>query len=413
MFKNKYWKMLAGDKRVEAFVGSAVAYTDDTTYEAFITNAVDGEIGFFNADTKAVITTAIGATTTFFIALKRGGVIYKSTPSLRSQITPVKVAYTAPTKQVTDIGFGTKATLTVQNIIYTARAGGTGGNSITVTNAVAGNNTALSVGVVGSAITVNMSTNGGGASTATAAQVLAALKASAAAMALVDVSLTGDATTVQTAAGSTALAGGAAATAPVAGDAYELTIMDLTTQAQPFPTFLYSYVAKTGDTIATVYTALAAQINDAASFVNRDKDLIVTATTGTNLLTLTAKDYGTTFKVLLRSTLGTISSSSDRVKMKLGSGFYEQVAELELVGDIYSGIQTQYPETHTAPADWGAAPSLVLAANTYNMYQWSKIPWENSRTPHNQWSPGQKFYALAVPSNGTNPSSTVDTILGV
>jgi hypothetical protein len=414
MFKNNFWKTLAGDKRIEVIVGSAVAYTDDTTYEAFITNSVEGEIGFFNADTKAVISGAIGATTRFFLALKRGGRIFKTTPSLGSEVKKTKVAYVAPVKQITDIGFGTKATLTVGNIVYTARAGGTGGNSITITVVdPAGNNAALSVGVVSNDITINLATDGASAPTSTGSQVLAALQASAAAMALVSVAGTGTMTTVQAAAAQTALAGGAAATAPTAGEEYNLEIMDLTTQAQPFPTYMYSYVAKTGDTIASVIAALVALINDTTSFANRDRDLIVTATSGTGVLTLTAKDYGVTFNVLLQQKTYTAASASVRAKMKLGSGYYEQAAEMELAGDIYGGVQTQYPETHTAPDDWGKPPSLVLSTNTYNMYQWSKIPWENSRTPHNQWSPGLKVFGLAVPSNGTNPSSTVDTILGV
>lgn len=413
MFGNNFWKTL-GHKRLEVIVGSAVAYTDDTTYEAFIANAVEGEIGFFNAATGATITGAIGATTRFFLALKRGGRVHKTTPSLGSEVTKEKVAYVAPVKQISTIAFGTRASLVVQDLTFTARAGGTGGNSITITFVdPAGNNAALSIGVVGTDITVNLATDGASAPTSTAAQVAVALKASAAAMALVDVQVSGTATDVQAAAAQTALANGAAATAPTAGDIYPIQITDLTTAAQPFPTYQYEYVAKTGDTIQTVITALAAQINSTTSFANRDSDLIVDATAGTGQLRLIAKDYGTSFSVQLREDMVAIGTVTHEAKMKLGSGYYEQVLAMEQAGDIFSGVTTNYPENHATPAEFGAPPSLVSASNTYNMYQWTKVPWEASRTPHNVWSPGTRYFALAVPSNDTNPSASVDTILGV
>lgn len=56
---------------------------------------------------------------------------------------------------------------------------------ITVTHVVSGNNTPLSVAVVGSDITVNLATDGGGLATSTAANVVTALTASAPASALV------------------------------------------------------------------------------------------------------------------------------------------------------------------------------------------------------------------------------------
>lgn len=74
---------------------------------------------------------------------------------------------------------------THNDLVYTAVAPGTAGNAITVRYVVAGNSTPLTVSVTGSAITVNVATNGGGAPTSTAAQVAAAVAASAPAAALV------------------------------------------------------------------------------------------------------------------------------------------------------------------------------------------------------------------------------------
>lgn len=412
MFSNDFWKVL-GKKRIQALVGSAVAYSDSATYDDFVANAVEGEIGFFNATTNALITGAIGATTRFFAALKRGGKVHKTTPCLGSEVTKSKTAYSAPVKNVWDVFTGTYATLTVGNIIYTSRQGGTDGNSVTITVVdPVGNNAALSIGVASNDITVNLATDGSSAPTSTGAQVLAALQASAAAMALVEVQGTGTMSTVQAAAAQTALAGGTNGTAPVAGDEYGITIIDLTPAAQPFPSYQYSYVAKTGDTLTTVMTALKNKINSTTSVDNKDRDLIVDATSSGDLLTLTAKNYGVTFKVLVREKLAEVGTANEVNKTKVGSGYYAQVLMLEQAGDIFYGVTTNYPENHATPDEFGKPVSFVSSSNTYNMYAWSRIAVEASRTPHNVWH-NQQFFTIAVPSNGTNPSSSIDTILGV
>lgn len=412
MFSNSYWKTL-NEKRIQALVGSAVAYSDSTTYTAFLTEAVEGEIGIFNNTTGALITGAIGATTKFFAALKRDGRIMKMTPVLKSDATVSKVAYSAPAKQVTDVFTGTVATLTVGNIVYTARDGGTDGNSITITVVdSASNNVALSIGVVSTAITVNLATDGASAPTSTGTQVLAALQASAAAMALVEVAGTGTMSTVQAAASVASLAGGAAGTAPTVGDEYGLVVMDLTSATQPFTSFQYSYVAKTGDTLTTVMTNLKNQVNSTTSATNKDRDLIVVATGEDDFLTLTGVNFGDTFKVLLRKKLSEIGTVNPITTAKVGSGYYPQVKMLEEAGDIFAGVTTNYPENHATPDEFGKPASLVLAANTYNMYTWTVVAREASRTPHNVWH-NMMYFSIAVPSNGTNPSSAIDTVLGV
>ncbi len=62
-------------------------------------------------------------------------------------------------------------------VTYTAVTAGTAGNAITVAHVVAGTNTPLSVGVVGSAITVNLATDIGGDVTSTAQDVVDAITA--------------------------------------------------------------------------------------------------------------------------------------------------------------------------------------------------------------------------------------------
>jgi hypothetical protein len=80
-------------------------------------------------------------------------------------------------------------TNTRTKVLYTAVTPGPGGNSITVAYVVSGTNTALSVGVSSTAVTVNVATNGSGNPTSTASQVVTAVQGSGAAAALVTPSI--------------------------------------------------------------------------------------------------------------------------------------------------------------------------------------------------------------------------------
>lgn len=114
-------------------------------------------------------------------------------------------------------------------VTYQAYTAGAAGNAITVAHVVAGNNTPLTVGVVGNAITVNVATNGGGTATSTATQVAAAVVA--AAPLLVTAIATGTGSGVVGAAGPTNLTSGSdGGTAPaVKGQIDAAAIANLTT----------------------------------------------------------------------------------------------------------------------------------------------------------------------------------------
>ncbi len=84
----------------------------------------------------------------------------------------------------------------VAQVLLTAKVSGTGGNALTITVVVAGNNTPLSVTVVGNAITVHSATDGLGNATTTSTQAAAAILANTAAAALVLVRVIGDGLTL-------------------------------------------------------------------------------------------------------------------------------------------------------------------------------------------------------------------------
>lgn len=110
--------------------------------------------------------------------------------------------------------YTTALTGTNNDLKFTARNAGTGGNSITIAYVdPSANDEDLSVDVVGTAITVNLATGPAGAITSTAAQIKAAIEADADASALVFVDYAGTDTGegVVTALASTPLAGGTTA----------------------------------------------------------------------------------------------------------------------------------------------------------------------------------------------------------
>jgi hypothetical protein len=101
----RYSKSLIGVKTAVFVTALGVDYTDDTTFAAFIANAVEGEIGVFNGD-GTVRTTALTAGTTFFVAQKKDGEVSK-TPVLNFNdiYRKVRATYVAPTRQITAIGY--------------------------------------------------------------------------------------------------------------------------------------------------------------------------------------------------------------------------------------------------------------------------------------------------------------------
>lgn len=105
----------------------------------------------------------------------------------------------------------TALTGTNNDLVFTAKEIGNDGNLINITYVVAGNNTPLSIAVVGNAITVNVATGAGGAATSTAAQIRTAVNASAAAMLLlkpVELAASNTGAGVVTAMATTYLSGG-------------------------------------------------------------------------------------------------------------------------------------------------------------------------------------------------------------
>lgn len=119
-----------------------------------------------------------------------------------TSVTPPKAALT------------TALTGANNDLTYTARVGGPGGNSIRVQYVVAGNNTPLTVDVQGFDIIVNVATSAGGAAISTAAQIMTAVLRAASQLVTVANASANDGTGVVTSLSITNLTGGSLLTTP-------------------------------------------------------------------------------------------------------------------------------------------------------------------------------------------------------
>lgn len=234
---------------------------------------------------------------------------------------------------------------THNDLVYTARIGGTGGNSLQVEYLVAGANTPLTVTATATKVTVNVATNGASAATSTASQVRDAVRASVAAMAIMrSVELAGanDGTGVVTALTATNLTGGAGTaqvTYSLATDVDELTVslwhftdnlmrgfrggvvtsirLEGSGSDEPKLTFsglstgmVFAGVAKLEGAVNNSVTAFVLEAGHARRFkVGPDAGDVLHLQIESEIVKLTAVDYATDTLTVVRAQLGTTGAS--------------------------------------------------------------------------------------------------------
>jgi hypothetical protein len=200
-----------------------------------------------------------------------------------------------------------------------------------------------------------------------------------------------------------------------AGKKYTVFILDKSMGSEPFESYTYSYDATAADTAATIVAAPVAQINSTTSIVNKNRDLIVTASAtggGSNVLTLTGKDAFTYFTVLVRD------DAADAVvavtqEASIGAGTPNHARMIEAAGQIYAGVTTNYPEVAN-PEEFGKPDSLVSDASQYATYELSferigKLVGPTSLRQHAV----NDIVILAVSNGAANPDTELKTILGL
>lgn len=202
-------------------------------------------------------------------------------------------------------------------------------------------------------------------------------------------------------------------TAPTAGKFYALGFLDTTIGNQPFPKYNYEIKAAAGETADTLGAKFVAAINSTTSVANKDRDLIVTAAydNGTNVLSLTAKEFGVTFRVTISENMSDIATIAYTTTTKLGSGFPAQVKLLQDAGDIYKGVTTNYPNQGANPEDFGKPTDFVSNSLEYNIFNISGHGTENSKTPHKK-AYFDRNIIICVPNAG-GADAQLTTILGL
>lgn len=204
---------------------------------------------------------------------------------------------------------------------------------------------------------------------------------------------------------------------PVANRYYAVKVLDTTPGSQPFPTWEYGVVAKTGETLVDLVTRIVALVNDTANVINKNTDPIVTAAVyNTDDIRFTALG-GSSFRLAFSTDALDLGWYSDytgtgTAKNFIGAGVGEDVVELEKAGDIMKGVTTNYPKAGTNPDDYGKPTAFASASNTYDLFLIKGEKTENSPTPVEKHFEKHQMF-IAVPTGGTTPKTAVKGILGV
>jgi hypothetical protein len=201
-----------------------------------------------------------------------------------------------------------------------------------------------------------------------------------------------------------------------AGDEIGIKVLDLTIGGNPVTVHNFSYTVKSTDTLDSALAALAAVINDTASVTQRDTDPLVTAAydSGTDVLTITNKDFGAITKVLLQEKLATVTSTTTVTKTVEGSGTYNHALLFQQAQWIKDGVTTNYPDTPMAnPEDFGQPNSLLVSTGQYNHYTLKKLNSDTSKTNRKiDYYP--TCLELVVNANGAaNAEAEIKAILGL
>lgn len=381
--KNRYFKTTQG-LEAQVFVAKAVAYATATTFAAFVTAGLEGQIGIFlfydisGPTTYTQATAALNASDAalqagdkFFIAQIVDGKIKKTPIYTYSENTVRQVAYLAPVLQITNIGYGSLSATTgsmnsgtlINGQIFPVKL---------IDNRPASQpfptwnyeetskqgDTFLSIGT---RLTKQMNDTVAAQNQYNGKLVRAELLTNGTYVA----SSGGAATMVKDSKTFTIVesAGAAADAGKYAADASSMAIGDYiriggTTAASPI--YKIAGVSGIGSALATI--TLDSDYQAASGSVSAANLLVNTAATVTEFgFKFTAIDYGASFKVGVEEDL----ISADVVyttPYKEGIGTSDQVTQLEIEGQVFDGHTTI---NEAFDADFGAPTSYTVSGTTY------------------------------------------------
>lgn len=171
---------------------------------------------------------------------------------------------------------------------------------------------------------------------------------------------------------------------PKAGDEITIKAIETADESQVPPTFSFTYRVKAADTLTTIYAGLALAVNNYPAAVGVGDDLFVTATSSAAGLVLTEKFEQASFRVATPGLSYDYAVVANSTKAVYGSGFYDEIWQLEFEGEVFDGVTTQYPGGTFVPSDFGTTPRYAVAGTQYAKFQLNTYKNEYSPTPVNQ-----------------------------
>lgn len=198
---------------------------------------------------------------------------------------------------------------------------------------------------------------------------------------------------------------------PKAGDELTVKVIETADESQVPPTFSFTYRVKAGDTLTTIYAGLAAAVNNYPAAVGVGDDLFVTATSSASGLVLTEKFDQASFRVATPGLSYDYATVVNSTKAVFGSGFYDEVAQLQFEGDVFDGVTTQYPGGTFVPSDFGSVQQFAAEGVQYAKFQVNTYKHEYSPTPVNRHHNLKHLVIVAV--QGGAFYDTANTVLGL
>jgi hypothetical protein len=403
---SNYSKNLAGVNQ-KVFVSPAIEYTDDTTYTAFITNSVEGEIGVF-LDTGAVRTTLLTSGLKFFIAQKKDGSVEK-TPLITfgtDTLSLRRTAYDAPVKKVVSVGYPASGTTTLSFDFTGASLTNTLTFGISASETTPGNQP---FPVQEGYATVN-------STTADQYSVLAAIvsqlngdydyeRTQPDKFVLAEIQANGTVTALgQTAAvttGSTSVTAGAAVTL---ADRSFLSLAGVVYRVNG------AVSASTAIVLDRPYQGASATL---ASGTGATQAGTMAYTSGTTLLGVRLTSISTDTHFVARGIAGLyLSPVTTITAWKLGAGSGNAVLAMEQEGRFFEGIGSVVNAKFAS--DYGLPTLFANTSLTYDQFflDFSPSITPSAALPHYTTKQIERI-AIAAPTGGTTPGNELQTIFGL
>lgn len=171
---------------------------------------------------------------------------------------------------------------------------------------------------------------------------------------------------------------------PKQGDEITIKVIETADQSHVPPTFSFTYKVKAADTLQKIYEGLRDGILNHPEAVGIGDDLFVTATASAAGLVLTHKFDQASFRVATPGLAFDYAVVTNTTPAVYGSGFYDEVAQLEFEGEVFDGVTTQFPGDGLVPTDFGTTARFAAEGTNYAKIQLNSYKHEYSPTPVNR-----------------------------